>query len=112
MTSSDPSLQDATVDEWLWLCRRIGAVDDQLPEGKGIHDVELSLMFAWSQMAMIDEIKDRDSYTTMVWAAHSTPMKTALRCHVGARACVCQTVMFPSHLVEVLMWCSLLHAPP
>ena len=68
-----PGPQDATVDEWLWLCKRVGAVDDQLPEGKGIHDVELSLMFAWSQMAMIDEIKDRDSYTTMVW--QHTPLQ-------------------------------------
>lgn len=31
----------------------------------GVHEVELSLMFAWSQMANVDELKDREAYTTM-----------------------------------------------
>jgi hypothetical protein len=31
----------------------------------GVGEVELSLMFAASQMALVDELKDRDSLTTM-----------------------------------------------
>lgn len=58
--------KDATIEEWLWLCKRVGAVDTHILEtNKGVHEVELSLMFAWSQMAMTDELKDRESYTTM-----------------------------------------------
>ena len=64
--------KDATVEEWLWLCKRAGCVDDHPAENQeqggkegGVREVELSLMFAWSQMAMVDELKDRESYTTM-----------------------------------------------
>jgi hypothetical protein len=46
--------------------QRYSAVDAHAPEaGKGVHEVELSLMFAWSQMVMTDELKDREAYTTM-----------------------------------------------
>ena len=58
-----PDFMPATLQEWLWLCKRLDIIDDR--KGRRITEREIHLMFTWSQMMHKDELKSRDKAYTL-----------------------------------------------